>query len=464
MSRQFLKKIVKPAIGVIGGVSGGLAINYSLSTSKNPEYRPIKIENQQNLSLQSYSERSLENVKRMYPWMSDEIAQLIVKADVFAPLFQWITKNTSNLDISSIISSPYNLTLLFVSGLGILSTIKKKRPVIYNKYEFERNWENLEGFRNKLKDLKRIKDEKINKIQNQGVQRGSRENIELIKNKYKMDVEKVEESIRNLLESVGNREVRRRLYIRYSIEEKEYYATSKFLTKYLSTKTLDTMASETRFHNSVYSMLFGLLVCSIIAKNSEKNCDDETSNSTTQYQTSVVFLSTLFTIRFLTPFLNFKTGLISTPHFAALSASQLFNLEITKKNTVEEANLVYTKSILFYLILPASLILYPWFSKFKHHVLNNRSFGKFNAKQAKLEFNKDWVSYFSKLSSHFLLLSGIGVISSLNSRCVRRNLDEKLQVPETVKSREDLFREALEARSKVQDVNQTVVAAEIKRR
>merc|ERR1712050_365558 len=86
---------------------------------------------------------------------------------------------------------------------------------------------------------------------------------------------------------------------------------------------------------------------------------------TVRYQSIVLYLTTFLAFHFVNPLINFKTGLLTTPHFVALATSQLFTMENTLTTKLDESQLFLIKSCLNYLILPASLILYVWFSKYK---------------------------------------------------------------------------------------------------
>ena len=134
-----------------------------------------------------------------------------------------------------------------------------------------------------------------------------------------------------------------------------------------------------------------------------------------------LYLTTFLAFHFVSPLINFKTGLLTTPHFVALATSQLFTMENTITTKFDESQMFLIKNGINYLILPASLILYLWFSSFRNAAVKNINFGPISASSVKNKINKDWINIGSSVSSHLLVLSGSSLIAGFNTTVLKSN-------------------------------------------
>ena len=182
------RKLVKPGLGVVGSLGTGIAINYFVIKANEEKInsRTIKKAETAELSPQkqmNYYERNLQVLRKTYPTASDQFLEMVAKADVLGSGLDFFMKYlNSDLNLSDLNS--YHATLLSIAIFGLGTTLLRKKPVLYNEQAFIRAWDKLKDSKNKIKSLEIMKNNKVNKIKNQDMKRGSRQNIELIEQQY----------------------------------------------------------------------------------------------------------------------------------------------------------------------------------------------------------------------------------------------------------------------------------------
>ena len=282
------RKLVKPGLGVVGSIGTGLAINYYVLEANKEKIisksaQKLEVDATVDSLPLNYYEKNLRTLKKYYPTAPDELIEIVAKADVFGPGIDFLVKYlNADLKLSDLRENSYHLALLSVAIISLGSTYFRKKPVLYNEQAFLRTWNQIKENKNKIKSMENLKNDKIDKIKGQGLKMGSRQNIELIEQQHSQKVKFIENEMMKTLDSIGNRELRRRIILRILKEDKNIVHGSYLGLKY----KLGELSDRIRFENMGYGFLFLFLCGMIMVK--ELNNKNSDGFETVRYQSIVL--------------------------------------------------------------------------------------------------------------------------------------------------------------------------------